>query len=137
MFDAPAAGVSELCDAFKVRYLHESQHASGAGGAGGKTPYGAGRMTPARTPAGGFNGSGQMSVRHPGPSHPPKATPVSGTTYGGATTYGPPPGYGFQTPRPGFPPQQPPVPSGLNPSRAAVMQNTGPNGGWGSSGRWS
>ncbi|THH00428.1 hypothetical protein EW145_g7080 [Phellinidium pouzarii] len=146
LFDAAAAGVSELCDAFKVRYLHESQNLGGASGAGGKTPFGAGRMTPGRPS--GYATPGHMSVRQvartpnpysaPGPSGPSMAPPVAaGSSYGSGT----PSGFGFQTPRPGglpphppggggYPPQQaPPAPlSGMNPSRAAMIQNTG---GWG------
>ncbi|KAH8116918.1 transcription elongation factor SPT6 [Phellopilus nigrolimitatus] len=156
LFDAAAAGVGELCNASKFgEYLHESGLLGGApGGAGGKTPYGAGRMTPARTP-------GHMSVRQaprtpnpysaPGPSSgPPLMAPIpGGSSYGGSSSYGGPGGFGFQTPRPGgfplppppgaggFPPQQPPVaPSGMNPGRAAMIQNMGGSGGaWGSGGR--
>ncbi|KAI6102266.1 hypothetical protein F5141DRAFT_1242085 [Pisolithus sp. B1] len=41
MFEAPVAGVPELCNAFKVRHLHQSQNLTNMG-ARGKTPYGAG-----------------------------------------------------------------------------------------------
>lgn len=144
LFDAAAVGVPELCDAFKVRHLHESQNL-GAGAAGGKTPFGAGGRTPARTP--GHATPGRMSVRQL-----PGRTP---NPYGGATpapsTY-PPPGptpasygmppqtpYGYQTPSaypprtPAYQPQPPAValPAGMNPARAAMIQTNQGGGGWG------
>ncbi|GJE87155.1 transcription elongation factor Spt6 [Phanerochaete sordida] len=113
LFDTPAAGVSELCDAFKVRHLHESQNLGG-GGLTGKTPYGA--RTPARTPAAGHATPGRMSVRQvptrtpnpyggapPSSMPPPPAPPVP--PVGGTTPYS-----GYQTPG-GYPsrPPQPPL----------------------------
>lgn len=120
------------------RYLHESQNASGMGPRGGKTPYGAGRMTPGRTPA--ARTPGHMSVRQPGqlpnmfgaPSAGQSSvnTPMTGTSYGGATAYGGATSYGFQTPRPGFvpPAANPGPPPGMNPQRASMIQNPS----WGS-----
>ncbi|KAL5532712.1 SPT6 [Sanghuangporus sanghuang] len=146
LFDAAAAGVSELCNAFKVRYLHESQSA-GAAAAGSKTPYGAGRMTPGRPS--GLATPGRASIRQPAqtpnpysssmpPPGPAMAPSVPGSSYGGSSAYSAAPsGFGFQTPRPGsFPGQQPPAP-GMNPPRPAMVQNTGASGssgGWGSAG---
>ncbi|CAK5277668.1 unnamed protein product [Mycena citricolor] len=136
LFDAPAVGVPELCDAFKVRHLHESQSQA----AGGKTPYGAGSRTPGRAIGGAT--PGHISVRQPARTPNPYA---GGTTprYGGATpapipqtAYGmvPPAGYnGYQTPaqRPGqFPPGQPPLPAGMNPARAAMIQQSSASGAW-------
>ncbi|KAI0082636.1 transcription elongation factor SPT6 [Panus rudis PR-1116 ss-1] len=132
LFETPAAGVPELCDAFKVRHLHESQNLSGAGGRGGKTPY-VGARTPARTPAPGHATPGHMSVRQIGrtpnpygprpgaPSAPPPATQFGGM---------PPPQTpyaGYQTPGYGQPPPPNP-PSGMNPQRAAMIQQSS---GWG------
>lgn len=104
----------ELCDAFKVRHLHESQNFAAAA-AGGKTPFGAGMRTPAR--AGGAT-PGHMSVRQVGrtpnpyaggqtPFIPPNLPP---------TNYGLPPQpapYGFQPHHP-FPGQPPPMPHNMN-----------------------
>ncbi|KIY72184.1 hypothetical protein CYLTODRAFT_63573 [Cylindrobasidium torrendii FP15055 ss-10] len=107
LFEAVAPGVSELCDAFKVRHLHQqNQAAQGAGG--GRTPYGAGM---GRTP-------GHASVRQPG------ATP---NPYGGATPrgFGAPTGGGW-----GQPNVAPAMPSGMNPARAAMIQQGSTNG-WG------
>lgn len=112
LFDTPAAGVSELCDAFKVRHLHESQNLGG-GGLSGKTPYGA--RTPARTPAAGHATPGRMSVRtvptrtpNPYGGVPPSAMPPPPPPppVGGTTPYA-----GFQTPGGGYPgrPPQPPL----------------------------
>ncbi|KAJ7063371.1 transcription elongation factor SPT6 [Mycena amicta] len=134
LFDAAAVGVPELCDAFKVRHLHESQNQQAAA-AGGKTPFGAGGRTPARP---GNATPGHMSVRQPARTPNP---------YGGAATpsrYGPPPGipqavygyapnqpppapYGYQTPGhpPPFPPPGQPLPGGMNPQRAAMIQQGG------------
>ncbi|THH26563.1 hypothetical protein EUX98_g7622 [Antrodiella citrinella] len=145
LFDTPAAGVPELCDAFKVRHLHESQNIGG-GIHGGKTPYGA--RTPGRTPAPGHATPGRMSVRQV-PSRTPN--PYGGSAAGGPpppqTSYGlaPPTGQtpygGNQTPSygpggfGGRPPPPPPfastpshasVPGGMNPQRAAMIQR-----GWG------
>ena len=140
LFDAPAPGVPELCDAFKVRHLNESQNKALGGGV---TPY-PGR-TPARTP--GHVTPGHASVRHPSrtpnpyggqPPHP------SSTPYNGAPPYGAPPPnqYGYQTP--GYPPARTPahpgtqpLPAGMNPQRAAMLQSSGGwgttnSGGWGS-----
>ncbi|EPQ58032.1 transcription elongation factor Spt6 [Gloeophyllum trabeum ATCC 11539] len=145
LFDTAAPGVQELCDAFKIRHLHESQNLA-AGGAGGKTPYGAGR-TPARTP--GHMTPGHMSVRQsartPNPYGGTPSQPGPPAGFGSTTpsTYGMPPPqttYGYQTPSsypprtPAFP-QQPAPPSGMNPARAAMIQQSG---GWGtgSGGTW-
>ncbi|KAJ3517179.1 hypothetical protein NLJ89_g675 [Agrocybe chaxingu] len=114
---ASAVGVPELCDAFKVRHLHESQNLAVAA-AGGKTPYGAGMRTPARPPGGAT--PGHMSVRQV-----PGRTP---NPYSGAqtpfvpnpTNFAPPPQqhvYGYQTPShhpPMFPGQPPPIPQNMN-----------------------
>ncbi|KAI0093685.1 transcription elongation factor Spt6 [Irpex rosettiformis] len=122
LFETPAAGVPELCDAFKVRHLHESQSGGGAGGIGGKTPYGG--RTPARTPAPGASVSGhqtpgRMSVRNSYPSRTPN--PYGGASssagLGGVTPYG----AGYQTP--GHP---------SRPSRPIAQDS----GGWGGSGKW-
>ncbi|KAI0683701.1 transcription elongation factor SPT6 [Cytidiella melzeri] len=120
LFDTPAAGVPELCDAFKVRHLHESQTGGGAGGIGGKTPYGG--RTPARTPGPGASAHqtpGRMSVRNTLPSRTPN--PYGGGSassgLGGVTPYG----AGYQTPG--------------HPSRSSrpIAQESG---GWGGSGKW-
>jgi len=119
--------ISQICE---PRHLHESQNLGGA--AGGRTPFGAGARTPARTP--GHVTPGHMSVRQPNPYT--GATPSAlGPP---ASSYGLPPQtpYGYQTPS-AYPPrtpsfaQQPPViPPGMNPARAAMIQNSG---GWGPS----
>ena len=135
-------------------YLHESQNASMAPP---KTPYGAGRMTPGRTPArtpghmssiSAMSSMQSMSVRNPSatPRHfgassafssvPSSSggTPMSnfgGSTLGAPSTLGfqtPRGGNGGFTPRPGGPPAPPP---GMNPQRASMIQESG---GWGSSG---
>ncbi|TCD64537.1 Transcription elongation factor spt6 [Steccherinum ochraceum] len=143
LFDTPAAGVPELCDAFKVRHLHESQNLAG-GAHGGKTPYGA--RTPARTPAPGHATPGRMSIRNV-PSRTPNpyggASAVPGQTSYGLAPSGSTPAYGgHQTPgygRPMPPPFAPPPPnvvaSGMNPQRAAMIQkssgwDSGPSRGW-------
>lgn len=135
LFDAPAPGVPELCDAFKVRHLNESQNKT-LGVMTGMTAY-PGR-TPARTP--GHATPGHMSVRHPartpnpyGGSHHQAATPA----YPGAPYGNPQPNsqYGYQTP--GYPPRTPAyppagqVPAGMNPERAAAMLGWGQDGGGG------
>ncbi|KAG6814391.1 hypothetical protein H0H92_010977 [Tricholoma furcatifolium] len=144
LFDAAAVGVPELCDAFKVRHLHESQNIANAV-AGGKTPFGAGGRTPAR-PQTGAATPGRMSVRQVGRTPNP---------YSGATPYNAPaapnshsgPGsympshtpYGYQTPGHRPPAFQPPpqVPPGMNPARAAmIQQNTGTTG-WRQGSGWS
>lgn len=120
------------------RHLHESQNLGG-GGIGGKTPYGG--RTPARTPAPGHATPGRMSVRQPGRTPNPyghQGTP-SGSGFGAppATTFGATPYGGYQTPGGGRPPPPPSgfgqtpagVPSGMNPQRAAMIQQ---NGGWSS-----
>ncbi|TRM62754.1 SH2 domain-containing protein [Schizophyllum amplum] len=148
LFDAAAVGVSELCDAFKVRHLHESQNLA----SGGKTPYpGAGG---GRTPARGHATPGHMTSRGRTPN-----------PYAGGTTPRPPPGGGV-TPRPppngafpggatpmptayGAPPMGPPAgfgagswtpaqsaAAGMNPQRAAMLQQAGGSGGWGGGGGW-
>jgi len=138
LFDAAAVGVPELCDAFKVRHLHESQNQSAPGG---RTPFGAGGRTPARP---GNATPGHMSVRQPARTPNPYAGGTTPARYGGATpgpyapgvpqaAYGLAPAqqpYGFQTPshRPPFPPPGQPLPAGMNPARAALIQHGGP--GW-------
>jgi len=137
LFDALAAGVPELCDAFKVRHLHESQNLGGTG-AGGKTPFGAGGRTPGRaTP-------GHMSVRNVGKTPNPYGSlprPAGGATpaYGApppASNYPQTPFSGYQTPStypPTFAQQPPALPAGMNPERAAMIQKAG---GWGESSGW-
>jgi len=137
LFDALAAGVPELCDAFKVRHLHESQNLGGTG-AGGKTPFGAGGRTPGRaTP-------GHMSVRNVGKTPNPYGSlprPAGGATpaYGApppASNYPQTPFSGYQTPStypPAFAQQPPALPAGMNPERAAMIQKAG---GWGESSGW-
>lgn len=165
LFDAAAVGVPELCDAFKVRYaihitlcniflfdyprhLHESQNLTSA--AGSKTPFGAGTRTPAR-PGGAT--PGRMSVRQVGRT----PNPYSGTTPGhftappppNAAAYPPPPAsvygmppqtpYGHQTPShrpPNFPPPPPVGPPGMNPARAAMLQQNTSGTGWGQNSGW-
>ena len=97
LFDAPAVGVPELCDAFKVRHLHESQNFAAA--AGGKTPFGAGMRTPARP---GGTTPGHMSVRQVGRTPNPYVggqTPFIPANV--PSTFGLPPQpapYGYQPP---------------------------------------
>lgn len=86
----------------------------------------------------GYATPGRMSVRrvprtpnpYPGaPSVHSSVAATTGSTYGGSTAYGGASAYGYQTPRAGA---QPPAP-GLNPPRAAVVQNAGSsnwNSGW-------
>ncbi|KAJ7774913.1 transcription elongation factor SPT6 [Mycena metata] len=138
LFDAAALGVPELCDAFKLRHLHETQNASAAA-AGGKTPFGAGARTPARP---GNATPGHMSVRQAARTPNPYTGGMTPARYGGATpapftgvpqaAYGlpPQPQYGYQTPshRPPFPPPGQPLPAGMNPARAAMIQQGG--SGW-------
>lgn len=122
LFDAAAVGVPELCDAFKVRHLHESQNLAAAGG---KTPFGAGMRTPARPPGGAT--PGRMSVRQVGRT----PNPYGGQTpYGGPpippTAYGIPPhaSYGYQTPShrpPNFPGQHASLPPNLNAPRPPIL----------------
>ncbi|SJL00593.1 uncharacterized protein ARMOST_03906 [Armillaria ostoyae] len=120
LFEAAAVGVPELCDAFKVRHLHESQNLANTGG---RTPFGAGVRTPART---GQATPGHASVRQPARTPNPYGGATPGPRYGAG---GPPP-FGYQTPRPGgFPPPQPSaLPTGMNPQRAQMIQE----GGWSS-----
>ncbi|KAL0946577.1 hypothetical protein HGRIS_012779 [Hohenbuehelia grisea] len=157
LFDATAVGVPELCDAFKVRHLHESQNAANQA-TGGKTPFGAGGRTPARTPARpGHATPGHMSVRQPartpnpygggatpfGGAPPPNSfqhpqVPAYGTPAHGGYPGGTPAQYGgYQTPsHPPFAPVPPgpaAAPAGMNPERAAMIQNAG---GWGSNNGW-
>lgn len=123
-----------------LRHLHESQNAAAAA-AGGKTPYGAGRMTPGRTP--GYTTPGHMSVRQaartPNP-YPTAAPPISSLSMGGWSTPAQSQAFpGYQTPGHSRPPASafPPmgsssVPSGIHPSRAAMIQNSAMSGGSGS-----
>ncbi|TFK29990.1 transcription elongation factor SPT6 [Coprinopsis marcescibilis] len=129
LFDAAAVGVSELCDAFKVRHLHESQTRAQNGG---KTPYGAGLgRTPAR-PLGAAT-PGHASVRHimqtPNPYGPAAAPPQ--VPYG-TSTYS-----GYQTPahRPHNAPLPPGQPSGV-PPRPPAMPIHQSSSGWGKGGNW-
>lgn len=139
------SGTVALCTILMafVSHLHESQNASANVG---RTPYGAGGRTPAR-PAYGTT-PGHMSSRQPAP---PTRTPnpYGGATpkpagWGGAATPAPgassyaapappPQTYGYQTPR-----QPPAVPAGMNPQRAAMLQQGGESGGggWGSGSGW-
>ncbi|KAI0256807.1 transcription elongation factor Spt6 [Lactifluus subvellereus] len=139
LFDTPATGVPELCDAFKLRQIHDSQNLGG--GAGGKTPYAA--RTPGRTPAlSGMATPGRTSVRQTGRTPNPyggqsthssavvgRATPAQPAITGFAQT----PLAGYQTP---FGQRTAPPPSGFGQSgpvgipnqRAALIQN---DGGWG------
>ncbi|KAF9535288.1 transcription elongation factor SPT6 [Crepidotus variabilis] len=121
LFDAPAVGVPELCDAFKVRHLHESQNLAAAA-AGGRTPFGAGMRTPAR-PGGAT--PGHMSIRQVGRTPNPYSggqtpfqPPIAPQNFGAPPAHPAPP-YGFQTPahRPPFP-NQPPLPPNINPHHA-------------------
>lgn len=152
LFDTPATGVSELCDAFKVRHMHESKNLGG--GLGAKTPFGA--RTPARTPAPGHATPGQMSVRQVGRTPNPyggQGSVPPATGFGGATpappsfatpampygtsSYGsaPPPNLGgWQTPGFGVQPQPPAGPPGVHPARAAMIQQS--EGGWTSQSGW-
>ncbi|KAI0726619.1 transcription elongation factor Spt6 [Fomitopsis betulina] len=135
LFGTPATGVSELCDAFKIRHTHESGRAGGGLG-GGKTPYGAGGRTPARTPAAGHTTPGHVSVRQigrtPNPYGPGGQVPGASTLGASTPAYGAPPrtpyGGGFQTPNPG--------PAGVHPARAALIQqgDSGGGSGWGQGG---
>ncbi|KAJ7581475.1 transcription elongation factor SPT6 [Mycena floridula] len=139
LFDAAAVGVPELCDAFKVRHLHETNLA-----ASGKTPFGAGSRTPARP---GQATPGHASVRHPArtpnpyggatPSsrYPPSAPPSNYAPTPGASNYAPTPGamsnYGYQTPH-GMTPgngMTPGMPVGMNPARAALIAEQNRAGG--------
>ncbi|KAI0054143.1 transcription elongation factor Spt6 [Auriscalpium vulgare] len=144
LFDTAATGVPELCDAFKLRQIHESQ--SLGTGAGGKTPYGG--RTPGRTPALGSATPGRMSVRQPARTPNPYGGASARVAAGGGSTPAsgfngmPPPQtpYGYQTPFGGRPPPppnaygQPPAPAGMNTPRAAAVQNSGwgqaPGGPW-------
>ena len=132
LFDAAAVGVPELCDAFKVRHLHESQNMA----AGGKTPYGAGMRTPARL---GGATPGHMSVRQVGRTPNPYGgqTPFAGNV---PPSFAPPPpqpaAYGYQTPShrppvPGYPPQVPPFAPNMNPARPPPQ-----SGVWGGGPGW-
>ncbi|PPR03612.1 hypothetical protein CVT24_007728 [Panaeolus cyanescens] len=122
LFDAAAVGVPELCDAFKVRHLHESQTAAAT--AGGKTPFGAGMRTPGR-PGGAT--PGHMSIRQPARTPNPygagSQTPfgMHGHPQAPPHGYGPQPTpYGYQTPAhrpPVFNPAQPPIPPNPNAPR--------------------
>ncbi|RPD66156.1 transcription elongation factor SPT6 [Lentinus tigrinus ALCF2SS1-7] len=143
LFDTPAAGVPELCDAFKVRQKSMSINSSLGGGAGGKTPFGA--RTPGRTPAPGHATPGHMSVRQVGRTPnpygptgmPPPPVPGTGGGFTPSFTGYPQPqqyGAGFQTPGYGQQPPpgygQPPPPGtggppGVHPSRAAMIQGNG------------
>ncbi|KAJ7632692.1 transcription elongation factor SPT6 [Roridomyces roridus] len=139
LYDAAAVGVPELCDAFKVRHLHESR--SQNPNPGGKTPYGAGGRTPARPDA----TPGHMSIRQPARTPNPYAGGTTPGRYGGATpghfappppagvpqtAYGGMPNYGYPPAphNPSYPPPPQTIPPGMNPQRAAMIQQ---GGGWG------
>ncbi|KAI6041935.1 hypothetical protein EDC04DRAFT_2510752, partial [Pisolithus marmoratus] len=103
LFEAPVAGVLELCDAFKFIHLHQSQNLTNAG-AGGITLSGIGAHTPAQTP--GHPMLGQMSICQV-PGHTPNPhgsqTPAPPPTYGGgipSSSYKMPsqPHLGYETP---------------------------------------
>ncbi|KAG7092573.1 hypothetical protein E1B28_008921 [Marasmius oreades] len=148
LFEAAAVGVQELCDAFKVRHLHESQNLANAA-AGGKTPYGG--RTPGRPS--GFATPGRTSVRPVGRTPNPYGGATPAPNYGttpsnyastphGQTPHGQTP-YGYGTPahRPqnqGYPPPPPPpsnLPHGMNAARAAMIQQSSA---WGNRGSgWS
>lgn len=124
-----------------LRHLHESQNLANAA-AGGKTPFGAGTgRTPAR-PGGAT--PGHMSVRHTRTPNYGGATPAPFAPSAVPTPAGypipPQTPYGYQTPShhaPNFLPQAPPeAPPGMNPARAAMIQNGGGSWGQGSS-SWS
>ena len=127
------------------------------GAAGSKTPYGAGRMTPGRTP--GYTTPGRMSVRQPARTPNPYSGPAPGTvpqnaplasSYGGASSsYAPSTSYGsastpaptgWQTPAFGGPPPNPQGDApGMHPSRrAAILGQSSGSSGWepGGGGRW-
>ncbi|KAK1236011.1 Transcription elongation factor spt6 [Marasmius sp. AFHP31] len=143
LFEAAAVGVPELCDAFKVRHLHESQNLAN-NASGGKTPYGG--RTPGRPS--GHATPGRASVRPVGRTPNPYggATPAphygaTPSTYGqtphGQTPHGQTP-HGYATPahRPQAYPPPPPSnlpPHGMNPARAAMIQQSTwgkPGSGW-------
>ncbi|EAU81112.2 hypothetical protein CC1G_09754 [Coprinopsis cinerea okayama7 len=128
LFDASAIGVSELCDAFKVRHLHESQTRAAQAQNGGKTPFGAGHgRTPAR-PIGAAT-PGHASVRHVGRTpNPDGHNPmVPQPPYGSST-------YGYQTPSHRPHPNMPP-PGGQGPPRPPMhVQQNNPGSGWGQGG---
>ncbi|KAF8892531.1 SH2 domain-containing protein [Infundibulicybe gibba] len=137
LFEAAAVGVPELCDAFKVRHLHESQNIAST--AGGKTPFGAGMRTPARP--GGATPGGHMSIRQGARTPNPYGDRTPAYNSGPPNNYGAPQtSYGYQTPShrpPAFPPQPPTVPPGMNPERAAMLQqNAASSGGWGTNSGW-
>ncbi|KAF8625819.1 hypothetical protein AX15_005199 [Amanita polypyramis BW_CC] len=133
LFDAAAVGVSELCDAFKVRHLHESQNLANA--AGGKTPFGAGGRTPARP---GGTTPGHMSIRQLGRTPNPYGATTPAPYGAPMSTYGMPPStpYGYQTPHrpPNYPPSSRPLgPPGMADRPTAVPQHNATSG-WGTSG---
>ncbi|KAH7107505.1 SH2 domain-containing protein [Auriculariales sp. MPI-PUGE-AT-0066] len=61
LFDTSVPSVSQLTDAFKTRHLYETTKAA----AGGKTPYGAGIMTPGGSRTPGHVTPGRASIRQP------------------------------------------------------------------------
>ncbi|KAF8921228.1 SH2 domain-containing protein [Mucidula mucida] len=111
----------ELCDAFKVRHLHQQS----IGNQGGRTPFGAGMRTPAR-PTGGMTPGrpGYTSVRQPAATPNPYGGATPASRFGNAP---PQTAYGYQTPSHPAPGH---LPAGMNPQRAAMIQDAnGP--GWG------
>ena len=128
-----------------LRHLHESQNIVNP--AGGKTPFGAGGRTPAR-PGGAT--PGRMSVRQVGRTPNPYSASTPATfSATPASAYGAPPPvnmYGM-TPRtpfghqtPSYPPpnvMQPPlpIPPGMNPARAKLLQTNSTE--WGQNSTWS
>lgn len=106
-----------FCDSPPFRHLHESQNLAAAGG---KTPFGAGMRTPART---GGATPGHLSVRQVGRTPNPygggSQTPFVSNI---APSFAPPQhaSFGYQTPShrpPVFPGQPPPHPPNINSSR--------------------
>ena len=119
--------------------MHESQSLGGPGG--GRTPYGG--RTPGRTPAvSGMATPGHMSMRHVGRTPNPYGGQTVNPAAAGAATpavYNGAPGFGMPTPTPfgyqtpsGFGQKtpasgafgQPLPPGGMNPQRAAMIQDS-------------
>ncbi|KAI0748143.1 transcription elongation factor SPT6 [Daedaleopsis nitida] len=141
LFDTGAAGVPELCDAFKIRQKSMLMNSGLGGAGGGKTPFGA--RTPGRTPAAaGHATPGHASVRqvgrtpnpYSGTGMPPPGVPPPGGFTPTFNGYGQQFGAGVQAP--GFQPPGPPGygqppshggggPAGVHPSRAAMIQGNG------------
>ncbi|EEB95724.1 hypothetical protein MPER_05263, partial [Moniliophthora perniciosa FA553] len=133
LFKAAAVGVPELCEAFKVRHLHESQNLANAA-AGGRTPYGG--RTPGRPS--GHATPGRTSVRPVGRTPNPYGGATPAASYGATPSHYGPPGqasstYGYQTPSHRAPP--PTLPHEMHAARAAMIQQSS---NWGNQGSgWS